>query len=77
MPIYEYELDDEQPECQMCPGRFEALQGVKEAALEFCPGCGLPCRRVVSRASFKLKRGVDPAKAAERGFTTWRLAKKG
>ncbi len=75
MPIYEYELAD--GECQMCPGRFEALQGVEEEPLKFCPGCGLPCVRVVSRASFKMREGADPEKAAKRGFTTWKRAKKG
>ncbi len=40
MPIYEYELAD--GECQMCPGRFEALQEIDEEPLKFCPGCGVP-----------------------------------
>lgn len=75
MPIYEYELAD--GECQMCPGRFEALQDLDEEPLPFCPGCGLPCRRVVSRASFSIRKGSDPDSAAKRGFTTWKRAGKG
>lgn len=75
MPIYEYELQD--GECQMCPGRFEALQDLDEEPLEFCPGCGHPCRRVVSRASFSVRTPADPDSAAKRGFTTWKRAKKG
>lgn len=75
MPIYEYELKE--GECQMCPGRFEVLQGISEEPIGHCPGCGLPCIRVVSRASFKVRKGMSAEKAAERGFTTWRRAKKG
>ncbi|HXH61523.1 MAG TPA: zinc ribbon domain-containing protein [Fimbriimonadaceae bacterium] len=75
MPIYEYELLD--GECQMCPGRFEVLQGADEEPLVYCPGCGLPCKRVVSRVSFSIGGGPDPEKAAKRGFTTWKRAKKG
>ncbi len=61
----------------MCPGRFEILQDIGEEPEKFCPGCGLPCIKVVSRVSFALKREVDPEKAASRGFTTWKRAKKG
>ena len=75
MPIYEYELAD--GECQMCPGRFDALQELDEEPLKFCPGCGLPCRRVVSRASFSMRSGNDPESAAKKGFTTWKRASRG
>lgn len=75
MPIYEYELID--GECQMCPGRFEALQGIDEPHLKHCPGCGLPCMRVVSNVSFSLRETSDPEKAAKKGFTTWKRARKG
>lgn len=75
MPIYEYELEID--DCLMCPGRFEVLQGIEEEPLRFCPGCGLPCRRVISRASIQIKRGGDVQKAADRGFTTWRKAGRG
>jgi putative FmdB family regulatory protein len=77
VPIYEYELNEDEPECQICPGRFEVLQEASEAALTFCPGCGLPCRRVVSRAGFSVSKGMTPEKAAARGFTTWRRAREG
>ncbi len=77
MPIYEYELNDDEPECHICPGRFDVLQEVSEDPITHCPGCGLPCHRVVSRATFKIQRGGDAQKAADKGFTTWRRAKKG
>ena len=75
MPIYEYELED--GECQICPGRFEVLQPIDEGHLKFCPGCGLACKRVVSRASFKMKGDLTAEKAAKQGFTTWKRAREG
>ena len=75
MPVYEYELLD--GECQMCPGRFEALQSLDEPALEHCPGCGLACKRVVSKASFSMRGRPDAEKAGRLGFTTWKRAKRG
>jgi putative FmdB family regulatory protein len=75
MPVYEYEPLDH--DCLICSGRVEVLQGINDEPCEFCPTCGLTVRRVVSRASFALKRGTDPEKAATRGFTTYKKAQKG
>lgn len=75
MPIYEYELAE--GECQMCPGRFEALQDIQDEPLKHCPGCGMPCKRVISKVSFSVREQVDPEKAAKKGFTTWKRARKG
>jgi len=75
MPIYEYEPLDH--ECLICDGRVEVLQGIHEEPCEFCPTCGLGVRRVVSNASFGLKREVNADKASTRGFTTYRKAQKG
>lgn len=75
MPIYEYEPLDR--ECVICNGRVEVLQGVDEAPCEFCPTCGLSVRRVVSRASFGMRRAVNPDQASAKGFTTYRRAEKG
>lgn len=76
MPIYEYEPDDR--ECLMCDGRVQAIQGINEDALQFCPWCGLEVRRVISRATFKLSKGGGSAdKAAAHGLTTFRKAESG
>ena len=77
MPIYEYELNDDEPECQICPGRFDVLQEISEEAIKFCPQCGLPCHRIVSRTTFKVKTEASPESAAKKGFTTWRRTKVG
>lgn len=75
LPIYEYEPDDR--ECLICDGRTEAIQGINDAPLKFCPTCGLEVRRVISRASFQIQKGVAAEKAADKGFTTYKRAEKG
>jgi putative FmdB family regulatory protein len=75
MPIYEYEPTEH--DCLICTGRVEALQGINDPALEFCPTCGMPVRRVISKASIAVGKSVDADKAAKKGFTTFRRAEKG
>ncbi len=41
MPTYDYE-------CSQC-GRFQYSQRITEPALEVCPNCGSPVRRLISR----------------------------
>lgn len=79
LPVYEYELIDD--DCLMCPGRFSVIQGLDEEPLKHCPWCGLPCKKVVSQVVMDLKGKETETraaqKAADRGFTTWKRAKKG
>ncbi|HRF61079.1 MAG TPA: zinc ribbon domain-containing protein [Fimbriimonadaceae bacterium] len=75
MPIYEYEPIDY--DCLICGGRFEALQGIHDEPLPFCPTCGLDCRRVISKASIKIATPTDADRAAKKGLTTFRRAEKG
>lgn len=75
MPIYEYEPIDY--DCLICGGRFEALQGIHDEPLPFCPTCGLDCRRVISKASIKIGRPIGADRAAQKGLTTFRRAERG
>lgn len=75
MPIYEYEPTEH--DCFLCPNRVAAIQGVDDPPLEFCPDCGLPVRRVISRVSFQTKKTPTAADAAKRGFTTWQRTQEG
>jgi len=75
VPIYEYEPEDR--DCFLCEGVVEVMQGVGEEALKYCPTCGLSVNRIISRASFKVGKGVDAEKAAAKGFSTWKKAGKG
>jgi len=59
------------------PGRFEVLQALTSRHWSFCPGCGLPARRVVSRASIQLRPTLTPGKAAAKGLTTFKRAGPG
>ncbi len=75
MPVYEYEHVFD--ECEIAGTTFAVVQGIGEAPLEFCPGCGLEVRRVVSQVSVQVRRSTDPEKAAARGFTTWKRSEQG
>ena len=80
MPIYEYEpLTDG---CALCGGRFEELRNLDDAALELCPTCDAPCRRVVS--SFATKTGdraagglLSKANIERNGFVRYEKSKDG
>lgn len=61
----------------MCDGRIDVIQTIHEAPLEFCPWCGLPIRRIVSRAVIKLSGTVPDDKTSRKGFTTFRRAERG
>ncbi len=76
MPIYEYEPEGH--DCLICNGRTEVFQGINDEPHKYCPTCGLEVRRVISKASFKLKReGAASEKAAAKGFTTFKKVEKG
>jgi hypothetical protein len=61
----------------MCDGRIEVMQGVNDAPLKYCPYCGLPVRRVISKASIKISKSVSAEQAARRGMTTFRRLEHG
>ncbi|MBX3115424.1 MAG: zinc ribbon domain-containing protein [Fimbriimonadaceae bacterium] len=76
MPLYEYEKRD--GECEMCPGRFAVLQAIDDEPLAYCPTCGLPAKKVISRASISTTpTKVDYEKAARHGLTTFRKSGEG
>jgi putative FmdB family regulatory protein len=72
MPVYEYEHVE--GDCELGETRFAVIQRASEDALEDCPWCGEPVKRVVSRVSVVKSRKFSAGKAADRGFTTWRRA---
>jgi len=48
MPIYEYQAMDPEKGCRLCRTRFEHLQSLRDPALEGCPRCGGPVRKLIS-----------------------------
>lgn len=75
MPIYEYEKCD--GDCEICPGRFDALQGINDDPLAYCPTCGLSVKRVVSPMRFAIDKTTNYDKAAKQGFSTYKKSEYG
>ena len=75
MPIYEYEPIDR--DCVICEGKVQVIQSIHEEALPYCPWCGLEVKKVISRASFGIKRDSSADAAAAQGFTTFKRSEKG
>jgi putative FmdB family regulatory protein len=75
VPVYEYEPADH--DCHICEGRFSTIQAIGDDPLQFCPTCGLECRRVISKASIKVSSGKLHSRADKQGFTTFKRAEKG
>ncbi|MBS1702376.1 MAG: zinc ribbon domain-containing protein [Armatimonadetes bacterium] len=75
MPIYEYEPCDR--DCFICENRLQMMQGISEDALDLCPFCGMEIKKVVSRASFNLRKHHGAEDAGAKGFTTYKRSEKG
>ena len=54
MPAYEYQ-------CNTCDVHFEQRQKMSENALETCPDCGGPVRRLISGGAGAITRGSSNA----------------
>jgi putative FmdB family regulatory protein len=54
MPAYEYQ-------CNTCDAHFERRQKMSESALETCPDCGGPVRRLISGGAGAITRGTSNA----------------
>lgn len=71
MPIYEYEVCE--GGCKICGGRFTLNRPMSREAVEKCPLCKKPVRKVISTFNTpKLAKplGVSDAKAA--GFSVFK-----
>lgn len=49
MPIYEYQAKNPQNACEKCKRGFEYIQNIDEKPLSFCPYCGMPVTKIISR----------------------------
>ena len=68
MPIYEYQAKSASGSCDHCIDRFEEFQKVSDPALETCPRCGAPVRRLISACYMgESKTGFD-RRAKDAGF---------
>ncbi len=73
MPIYEYvseSPDDPNSSCRICAKGFELRRPVDREALEKCPLCGHPVRKVVSRINTpRVTKPFSAVDAKKAGFT--------
>jgi putative FmdB family regulatory protein len=76
MPIYEYELCE--GECKVCQGRFSLNRPVDRAALESCPLCKKPVRKVISSFNTpSVTKPLSTTDAKKAGFTVLKRVGKG
>ena len=73
MPLYEYiseNADDPEKSCRVCAKGFELRRPVDREALEKCPLCRRPIRKVISRVnSPKITKPMSVSDAKKAGFT--------
>jgi putative FmdB family regulatory protein len=68
MPIYEYELCE--GDCRICKGKFTLNRPVDAPALEKCPLCKKPVRKVFSTFNTpKASKAPSVSEAKSAGFT--------
>lgn len=73
MPIYEYvseSPDDPEHCCRICARGFELRRPVDRPALEVCPLCKHPVRKVISRINTpRILKPLSVTDAKKAGFT--------
>jgi predicted nucleic acid-binding Zn ribbon protein len=73
MPIYEYisqSPDDPQKSCRICRKGFELRRPVDRVALEACPLCRHPVKKVISQVNTpKITKPFSISDAKKAGFT--------
>ncbi len=72
MPVYEYQKTEDADGCITCQRGFQTVQSMKEDALEKCPDCGSPIRRLLSAPG--ISTPTTNAEYKNMGFT--RLEKR-
>ncbi|MFT4176692.1 MAG: zinc ribbon domain-containing protein [Luteolibacter sp.] len=73
MPIYEYVSeapDDPEHSCRVCARSFELRRPIDRPALEVCPLCKNPVKKVISRVNTpKVSKPLSVVDAKKAGFT--------
>ena len=76
MPLYEYELID--GDCKICGGKFTLNRPVSRPALEKCPLCKKPVRKLISTFNSPIKlKPLSITDAKKAGFTVLKRIGKG
>lgn len=71
MPLYEYITADPETGCRICKKGFEIRRPITRPALEACPLCRNPVKKLVSRgiSSPKITKPLSVSDAKKAGFT--------
>ncbi|MFT5466141.1 MAG: putative FmdB family regulatory protein [Verrucomicrobiales bacterium] len=71
MPIYDYIAADENEGCRVCLKGFELRRPVTRPALESCPLCRAPVKKLISKgiSSPSLTAPLSVSDAKKAGFT--------
>ena len=71
MPLYEYISTDPEKGCRICRTGFELRRPVDRPALEACPLCRNPVKKLVSRSvsTPKIAKPLSVTDAKKAGFT--------
>jgi putative FmdB family regulatory protein len=70
MPIYEYIAVNTEEGCRVCSRGFELRRPVTRPALENCPLCRRPVKKVISRINTpKISKPLSVSDAKSAGFT--------
>lgn len=78
MPIYLYEAIQAQSACRFCEKPFEYLQKLTDPALDACPDCGAPVRRMITAANIATNApSLTEANIGKHGFTQYKRVAKG
>lgn len=71
MPLYEYITADPEKGCRVCRKGFELRRPLDRPALEACPLCRNPVKKLVSRGvtSPQISKPLSVSDAKKAGFT--------
>lgn len=71
MPIYDYIAKDKETGCRVCSRGFEIRRPLSRPALELCPICRNPVKKLISTniTSPKLSAPLSISDAKKAGFT--------
>jgi hypothetical protein len=71
MPLYEYITTDPEKGCRICRKGFELRRPLDRPALELCPLCRNPVKKLVSRGvtSPQITKPLSVSDAKKAGFT--------
>jgi putative FmdB family regulatory protein len=79
MPLYEYITADPELGCRICQKGFEIRRPLTRAALEHCPLCRNPVKKLISKSvsSPSITKPMSVVDAKKAGFTVLEKRDKG